>query len=102
MARFDVYQSRISDDPPLLVQIQADFHDYLDSRVIIPLRTYKSAKEEYKRHMTPEITVKGVRYLLMTADMGAVSVHHLGKKVASLSDKHYEITSAVDFLMQGF
>ena len=101
MARFDVYKNKRG-NPPLLCQIQATYHDHFDSRVVIPMQPFRQAAKEFKAALTPRVMIDEGEYLLMTADMATVSVKHLGKKVGSLEKYHYDITSAVDFLFQGF
>lgn len=102
MARFDVYRNKAAMEPPYLLQIQSEYHHHLTTCVIIPLRSPKHITHKQIERLMPSLEVEGSLYLLMTTEMGAVLTQQLGQKVASLSDKHYEITSAVDFLMQGF
>lgn len=101
MARFDVFENR-AQYPPLLCQIQSQFHDHLHTRVVIPLFSSEDMRGECQHQLTPEVEIAGQHYLLLTQQMTTVLTSQIGKKVDSLSQMDYKITAAIDFLMQGF
>ncbi|MDE1946999.1 MAG: CcdB family protein [Burkholderiales bacterium] len=105
MARFDVYVnpgSRAATTPYLL-DVQSDLLDGLDSRMVIPLRGLEHfAKVKLPTRLTPVLTIEGRDFLLETPKMGAVPQHILKNPVASLANEQAAITSALDFLFQGY
>ncbi|WP_417495445.1 CcdB family protein [Maricaulis sp.] len=101
MARFDLY--RVSSRRiPLMVDVQAEILGDLASRVVIPLRIFEQADESPLPRLKPVLMIGDQNYLLLTTDMGAQPVHWLGKPVGNIKEYRDEITSAMDFLFQGF
>lgn len=101
MARFDLYRVN-SRRIPLMVDVQAEILGDLASRVVIPLRLVEQAEEPPLPRLKPVLVIDGQPYLLLTTDIGAQSVHSLGKPVGNIKLHRDEITSAMDFLFQGF
>ncbi|MCR5856951.1 CcdB family protein [Mesorhizobium sp. J428] len=98
MARFDVYQG---DGPNLLLlDIQHDTFDYLDTRLVVPLMPVKGSPPAVQR-LYPVFEIGGRRMLMATPLMSAVSARQLKKPISSLSGHRDEIISAIDFLQQG-
>lgn len=102
MARFDVYMRRESTNPPFLLSVQSDYHRHLHTCVVVPLMPEKAARPRQITRLMPTLEVDGKAYIMETPEIAAVPLSKLGKKIGSLDNYHYEITSAVDFLMQGF
>jgi toxin CcdB len=105
MARFDVYPNpgAHASTTPYLLDVQSDLLDILDSRMVIPLRSLEHfAKVKLPTRLTPVFNILGSDYLLETPKMGAVPQRVLKDCVASLSDDQARITSALDFLFQGY
>ena len=100
MARFDVYRDPRGSDN-LLLSIQADMFDGLDTRMAIPLLPEHPRRMPLKK-LNPVFVVAGLRYTLYTQHMLAVPTNALRDHVANLSDHRDEITAALDFLYQGF
>jgi toxin CcdB len=99
MARDDVYRG---DQPDLLLlDIQHDTIDELDTRVVIPLMPVKGSPPAMKR-LYPIFEIEGRGYLLATPLMSAVRARELRDPIANLSADHDKIVAAVDFLHQGF
>lgn len=99
MARDDVYRG---DGPDLLLlDIQNDLIDGLDTRVVIPLMPAKGSPPAMKR-LYPIFEIDGRSYLLATPLMSAVRARELRDPIANLSAHHDRIVAAVDFLQQGF
>ena len=105
MARFEVYPNPGShaNTTPYLLDVQSDLLDGLDSRMVIPLRSLEHfAKVKLPTRLTPVITMQGKDYLLETPKMGAVPQRILKSPVTSLSAEQARITTALDFLFQGY
>nr|WP_295464817.1 CcdB family protein [Mesorhizobium sp.] len=99
MARFDVYQG---DHPDLLLlDIQNDALDHLDTRVVVPLMPVKGSPPAVRR-LYPVFDIEGRSMLMATPLMSAIRAQQLKKPVANLADHRDEIVAAVDFLQQGF
>jgi toxin CcdB len=101
VARFDLFRvggRRI----PLMVDVQAEIMGDLASRVVIPLRVLEQAEEPPLPRLKPVLMIDGQAYLLLTTDIGAQPVQWLGKPVGNIREHRNEITSAMDFLFQGF
>jgi toxin CcdB len=105
MARFDVYANpgAHAQTTPFLLDVQSDLLSGLESRMVIPLRSLAHfAKVKLPTRLTPVLSVNGEDYLLETPKMAAVPLRVLKAPVASLAAAQAEITSALDFLFQGY
>lgn len=105
MARFDVFPNsgEHAGTTPYLLDVQSDLLDGLDSRMVIPLRSLEQfPKVKLPAQLVPVMTIAGRDYLLETPKMGAVPLRTLKAAVASLADEQVRITSALDFLFQGY
>lgn len=105
MARFDVYANTGSHagTTPYLLDVQSDLLDGLDSRVVIPLRRLERfPKVSLPARLTPVFTIEGTDCLLETPKMGAVPLRMLKSSVTSLAHAQEQITTALDFLFQGY
>lgn len=102
MARFDVYTFK-GKSVPLVVDIQANLLEDLDTRVVMPLIPELHAKQEITPRLKPIVKVNGENYVLMTTDIGTVTKTSLGAFVCNIEkDFRQDITNALDFLFQGF
>lgn len=99
MARFDVY--RDPDGVGYLVDVQTDFLDYVDSRVVVPLLPSTDAPPIAKR-LNPVFDVGEAPHTMQPLMISAVPASILKSKVASLSEHSDRITDALDMLFQGF
>ena len=103
--RFDVFVNpgKSASYAPLLVIIQSDLLDGLNTRVVIPLaeQSYYLSSDPPKDLM-PIFTIKGKRYVLETPKMGAVPLSILKQRVGSLTQHQLAIVSAMDRLLHGF
>lgn len=98
MARFNVY------DLPgagRVVNLQSDFLDWADTRVVAPLVPMDQSPPPAK-HLNPVIDLDGEQFVLIIQSMAAVRASALGPAVGDLSDHQDEITRAVDMVFQGF
>lgn len=96
MAQFDVH--RLSKDR-LAIDCQADLLDYLASRLVVPLVPLDKAMPA--RRLNPVFNIRGHDYVMLTEAAAAVPLRELGEVVASLADRSFEITGALDVLISG-
>lgn len=101
MARFDLFRVN-SRRIPLMVDVQAEILGDLASRVVIPLRAVEPAVEPQLPRLKTVLVIDDQPYLLLTTDIGAQPLHSLGKPIGNIKEHRDEITSAMDFLFQGF
>lgn len=101
MARLDVHRNLARGDAPFLLDVQANMLAALRTRLVIPLLPAAIRRERIRQLNLP-VEIEGTGYVLATEFMAAVDRRTLGPVVASLDDRHFEITAAIDFLLQGF
>lgn len=100
MSKYDVFADpRASGN--LLIVVQDDLFDMLDTRLAIPLLPEDGRRTPLNR-LNPVFPVGEKSYVLYTQHMVAVPRHVLKGPVANLRERRDEITAAVDFLIQGF
>ena len=99
MARFDVY--RDPDGAGYLVDVQTDFLDYVDSRVVVPLLPTTDAPP-IARRLNPVFDIGEVPHTMQPLMIAAVPATILRSQVANLADQSDQITDALDMLFQGF
>ena len=81
MTRFAVYQNRnlrSSASFPLLVDVQSEVLQDLETRVVIPLARAASFTDFPLRYVMPSVEVEGKKYLLMTPQLTGLSRVLLG------------------------
>ncbi len=98
MARFSVHDLR---GGGRVVNLQSDFLDWADTRVVAPLVPLDQSPPPAK-HLNPVIALNDGRFVLIVQSMAAVRASALGPTVGDLSNHHDEITRAVDMVFQGF
>lgn len=104
MARFDVYRNPDATErrhTPYFVDVQNDFIDGLDSRVMLPLRS-EAAFGPRPARLNPLLTVGVDAVVLDTAAIGAVPVSELKQVVASLRHARDDIQTALDALFGSY
>jgi toxin CcdB len=104
MAQFTVYKNknpRTKANYPLLVDVQANLLDELQTRVVIPLTKAPALTRKPMRKLTPPIDVDGDRYLLMTPQLAGISRSELGASVENIAGQRGAIVSALDMLITG-
>jgi len=84
-----------------VVNLQSDFLDWADTRVVAPLVPLDLSPPPAK-HLNPIFTLEGGQFVLIVQSMAAVRASALGPPMADLSDHQDEITRAVDLVFQGF
>ena len=100
MARFDIYEDALK-DVDYLIDVQANFHDHLRTRIVVPLKTREQLGEPISRLYVP-MTVRAHEYYAVISLLTVIPASQLGKRVASAANQSHEVTSAIDFLLQGF
>lgn len=103
--RFDVFTNpgKSSGSAPLLLNIQSDLLDGLQTRIVIPMSpSTQYSGIDVPDDLMPTFTIKGKRYVLETPKMGAVPTNILREHVGSLVQHQLAIVSAVDRLLHGF
>lgn len=103
MAQFDLCLNQdlaTRERVPYLLDVQADFLDRLKTRVVIPVMRVTDVGQPAK-HLNPVFEIDGVAMMVITPELAGVSVSVLGRKVASLEDRRYEVIAALDFLLTG-
>jgi len=103
MARFDVFANPGHPDVPLLLDVQCNLLQSLNSRVVVPLRRMKGfAEVTLPKNLTPTFEINGIACFMETPAIAAVPAKLLKVPVASLADRQSDITAALDFLFHGF
>lgn len=100
MARFDVYPNPEASERrrvPYLVDVQNEFIEGLDTRVVIPLSRLESHGPRL-RDLNPIITVLGHECVLNTPALGAIPRAGLRKCVTNCRDSQAVIQGALDAL----
>jgi toxin CcdB len=102
MAQFHVYLNENEtnqDRYPYLLDIQHDFLNHLETRLIIPLGKMGGERVE-QLHLPVEI--RGEHLIMVTTEMASAPLWILGEEVADLSGYASDIINAIDFLITGF
>lgn len=104
MAQFDVYRNA---DPssrkrfPLLLDIQADVLDTLDTRVVVPLAALDERSAPPITGLMPVFEIEGSPVVMHTAEMAGIARKALGPKIFTLSGHRHEIVAALDVVISG-
>ncbi|MFJ3052501.1 MULTISPECIES: CcdB family protein [Pseudomonas nitroreducens/multiresinivorans group] len=102
MKQFDLYRNdnpRTREAMPLLLDVQSDLLDSLNTRMVIPLSRAKGLAGINR--LMPEVTVGEERLLLLTPQMAGISRRELGEPVGSLAHLRLQIIAAIDLLISG-
>lgn len=102
MSQFILYKNENKSSKkiyPYLVDVQNDFFDELNSRVVIPLSPHNTLNQTNAKKLCPIINVNDEQYVLLTHQMTSIPKTMLKKKVTSLESLRYEILGAIDFLI---
>jgi toxin CcdB len=96
MAQFDIH--RLGDT--LVLDCQSDLLSHITSRFVVPLVPKTGAPTPVRR-LNPVFAVEGEEHVMVTEAASAVRAKQLGDVVASLADRSFEITDALDVLISG-
>ncbi|MBX5196859.1 MULTISPECIES: CcdB family protein [unclassified Rhizobium] len=99
MARFHVYNLVHTD--ALALDLQSDLHGELTTRIMAPMLPLQ-ALPKIMRQLNPQFVINDVPYVMATQFVGAISIKEIGVVAADLTSDSDRITSALDFLFQGF
>ena len=105
MEQFTVYRNknpRTKAAFPLLVDVQSDLLEDLQTRVVIPLTKAPALTRKPMSHLTPTLAFDGEDYLLVTPQLAGIARTELGTPVGNLATARQSIIAAVDFLLTGF
>jgi toxin CcdB len=105
MKQFTVYRNknqRTKTVFPLLVDVQSDLLEDLQTRVVIPLTKVSALARKPLTHVTPALAFDGENYVLMTPQLAGIGRTELGAAVGSLAGQRQAILAAMDFLLTGF
>jgi len=96
LAQFDVHRLGSG----LVVDCQSDLLTHLNTRVVVPLIPRDQAPMPAHR-FNPVFSIDGAAHVMDTQFVSAVERRALGPIVASLADRSFEITGAIDVLISG-
>ena len=105
MPQFTVYRNKNPKSKavfPLLVDIQSDLLDELQTRVVVPLSKSAGLAKKPVTHLTPILEFEGEKYVLITPQLAGVARSDLGPTAGTLANQRQTIISAMDFLLSGF
>ena len=104
MTRFDVYPHPDTSKravTPFLLDVQNNFINQLQSRVVVPLRA-AAAFGPTMRDLNPLFTISGQSVVLDTAALAAFPASRLKKSVINLSTQSQDIVAALDTLFGSY
>jgi toxin CcdB len=105
VAQFSVYRNknaRTKATFPLVVDVQSDLLEPLNTRVVIPMTKAPALTRKPVSYLTPEVSFDGDRYVLMTPQLAGIGRTELGPHAGTLVDERQTILAAIDFLLTGF
>ena len=104
MARFDVFANPDASDRstiPYMLDVQNDFLDILETRVVVPL--YASSRfSACVRNLNPVFEIAGKSVVMDTLSIGAIPTAALRRPVANLADQQLDIQDALDTLFGSY
>lgn len=100
MAQFDVLRTRSGAIYPLVVDIQADIHARLVTRLVVPMAARAGYTQPVMR-LTPAVKVRDHEYVVLFPLMATVPSASLGELVGSLAAHRAILISAIDLLITG-
>ena len=104
MARFDVYRhpdAVMRKHTPFLLDVQNDYINSVDTRVVLPMRTAKMAGLPM-RDLNPAFEIAGLQVVLDTPAIAAFPAAELRSPVTSLRTHAEKIVSALDTLFGAY
>lgn len=86
---------------PLLLDVQSDLLESLDTRVVIPLYVPAAVEDGIIGTLTPRLDVDDEPYVAVTPELAGIPRKSLGVQVGDLSHRRYDIIAALDLLITG-
>jgi toxin CcdB len=105
MARFDIHVNtgKGKADAPFLVNVQSDYLQGLNTRVVVPLmRVEAFPSTRLPSDLTPVFRVREIDCLFYPIFIGSVPASELGASIGSLRDEQDQVLAALDRLTGGF
>jgi toxin CcdB len=105
VAQFTVYRNKNARSKtlfPLLVDVQSDLLEDLQTRVVIPLSKVAALTRKPVSQLTPLIEFEESSYVLVTPQLAGVARSELGIAAGSVAQSRDVILAAMDFLLLGF
>ena len=105
MPQFTVYRNRNARTRatfPLLVDVQSNLLEELQTRVVIPLSKAAALTRKPVDHLTPILTFEDEAYVLVTPQLAGMAREELGAASGTLAEHRDVILGAMDFLLTGF
>ncbi len=105
MAQFTVYRNRNARSKavfPLLVDVQSDLLEDLQTRVVIPLSKAAALTKQPVSQLTPLIDFEDTPLVLVTPQLAGIARSELGPAAGNLAHRRETILAAMDFLILGF
>jgi toxin CcdB len=100
MPQFDVLRTRNATTYPLVVDVQAELHSKLATRVVVPLVTRARYVQPATR-LTPVMKIGKEDYVLLFPLIASVPRASLGEVVCSLALQRAALIAALDLLITG-
>ncbi len=104
MAQFAIYKNKNSqsnEEFPLLLDVQTNMLDSLQTTVVIPLKKLENNKNKVLTQLTPIFNIEGIDYLMLTPQLAGIQRKELGTAITDLEYARTEILNALDFLLTG-
>jgi len=100
MPQFDVLRTRNATVYPLVVDIQADLHARLTTRLVVPMIPRARYTQPTTR-LHPVIRLRSDDYVVVFPLLSAVPRSALGEIVGSLTQQRATLIEALDLLITG-
>jgi toxin CcdB len=105
MAQLSVYRNknaRTKATFPLLVDVQSNLLEELQTRVVIPLTKATALTRRPLDQLTPILKFEDDAYVLVTPQLAGIARKELGAPSGTLAEHRDVILGAMDFLLSGF
>jgi toxin CcdB len=86
---------------PLLLDVQSDLLEPLNTRVVVPLSSAATARARSMEALTPKLLIAGKAYVMVTPQLAGISVRELGTLVDTVSSERAKIIGALDLVITG-
>lgn len=101
MPQFDVLRNPRGSTYPLVVDVQAEMHARLATRVVVPLIARPRYGAQPITRLQPLVKVGGEEYVAVFPLIAAVPKSTLGEVVGSLASRRADLIAALDLLITG-
>jgi toxin CcdB len=87
---------------PMLVDVQSELLQDLETRVVIPLSKRRAFASFPLGVLMPTVELEDETYVLMTPELAGMSRAELGARIGSVASHCRAIAAALDLLHRGF